>query len=248
MYSNTDTLIKNNSAPKIREYYRLFNYFCTRAEQWFNIHSDLCSFLLNIFTIRKSLLLSLNVLRSFQIQSIPTWKTRGHSNFLCNDNFVEIKEIKTMIGNNLIILEEFYDLTRIEIFKLAECQDSLSRRLEDLLLHELEPLFFINVHDQRLTTKGKKIYDELSIELYRKQMLVQGLLEKSDDKHILHGKPSKEIFGQYIHTHTKQKDLINQENILEIYLKELKNKCSSRLKKLESEIRDYNKKNNLGKK
>jgi len=246
--TQTYSYIKTCSIHKNKEYYRLYNYFCTNTTEWLNTHSDLCSCLLNLFTTRQNLILSQCVLQSFPQQSIPAWKTRGYSNFLSNDMFIKVNDIQQTIRSYLLKQEDSYDTIRQKLFELAHCQESLGRRLEDLLLHELEPDFFNNIKDQTLTIQGQIIYDELSIELYRKQILVQDFLEKSEDEEILHGKPSGEFYGKYVHVYGEQKGIFDQKSKLENCIKEWKGKYASSLQNLESEVNKYIEINNLEKK
>lgn len=188
-----------------KHYWSVFHRFCNILQnQWIDIDDQSFQVIESISSIRQRLPLEMKMLQKYQDETFHTkneWQNHAHHQQLTSNasSLLSKDDIELALTHDLQQHEKMMEGLRSLFASLSEMHESMSRTLDDMMKHQL------NQEEQILSTEEYyKHYSSLSLtsyenalslvdlttdifhmfssELYRKQSMVQYVLNSADDR------------------------------------------------------------------
>ena len=197
-----------------RQYWRLYkNFFAIVETEWLDLDDQLMAVVGSIDNIRSRLPLESRILR--HIRDEDEWEAKkpwegyaqGYSSRREHNFAMQVEDIRLAQGHDLVQHEKMLAGLRRLLSALSEVQDALGRKLDELMEHHwecsddagiesaMDPQGLSAVSLQTLVDEASMVYNQLSLELCRKQGLVQELLDSVDDDMIAGEEKAAHAFG-----------------------------------------------------
>ena len=205
-----------------RQYWRLYkNFFSIVEAEWLDLDDQLLAVVGSIDNIRSRLPMESRILRTIrdedQWEAKKPWEgyAQGYSSRREHNFAMRVEDVQLAQGHDLVQHEKMLAGLRRLLSALSEVQDALGRKLDELLGHHwecsddagiesaMDPQGLATVSLQTLVDEASLVYNQLAMELYRKQGMVQELLDSVDDDMIAgeekaahaHGPVGDDILG-----------------------------------------------------
>ena len=170
--------------------------------EWLDIDDQLMAVVGSIDNIRSRLPMESRILR--HIKDEDEWEAKkewdgyalGYSTRREHNFAMRVEDIRLAQGHDLEQHEKMLAGLRRLLSALSEVQDALGRKLDELMGHHWEcsddvgiqgavdPQNMSTISLQTLVDEASLVYNQLAMELYRKQGLVQELLDSVNDDMI----------------------------------------------------------------
>ncbi len=205
-----------------KQYWSIFHRFCNLLlNQWVDIDDQLLLVLQSISGIRQRLPIQTKILQKFRDDTIlhsnnnNEWKNHAHNQQLTttsSNTLLSQEDVELAFTHDMQQHEKMMEGLRSLFANLSEMHESMSRALDEMFKHQL------NQEEQILSTQEyskhytwlsltsyhhasslihltTELFHMFSLELYRKQSLVQFVLYSADDRVLLPGEEEKS-YGQ----------------------------------------------------
>ena len=197
-----------------RQYWRLYkNFFSIVETEWLDLDDQLMAVVGSIDNIRSRLPMESRILRN--IRDEDEWEAKkpwdgyaqGYSSRREHNFALRVEDVRLAQGYDLVQHEKMLAGLRRLLSALSEVQDALGRKLDELLSHHwecsddagiesaMDPQGLSTVSLQTLVDEASLVYNQLAMELYRKQGMVQELLDSVDDDMIAGEEKAAHSFG-----------------------------------------------------
>jgi len=184
---NTPTPSKKNNNKKTsrQNYGPTLKAFQGRVQEWKDLDDQLYQVLNSIVNLRNRIWWETKSLRKNRKSSSKPWHGSGYrQHYDGYSSCLVTGDIQMAISHDLLQHEKMLSAARMLISSMAQVQDSIGRRLDELyqlLLEDSSVGSSSSSSTTRILHQAQEIYLLLGAELYRKQLLVSTTLESCDD-------------------------------------------------------------------
>lgn len=182
-----------------RKFWQIFNGLLgTLQRDWIVVDDNLGDVVSSIANLRRRILMESRKILELENTFIrASWKPYGFRSSFGME--LSVDDIQLALSHDLIQHEKMMAGARALMSSLAEAQESLGRRLEELLEHHIKTIDIIRSLEHfnaesstimivlGMLDSLQEIYTTLALELLRKQILVQTVLESTNDDLIATG-------------------------------------------------------------
>lgn len=176
-----------------RKFWQILRAFQgTLQRDWIDVDDNLGGVVSSIANLRRRIVMESRKIQEQKNELIQaSWKSCGSRSSFGME--LTVDDINLALTHDLIHHEKMMAGARALMASLAEAQESLSRRLEELMVHVKESMdiircleYFDYQSSSIETLLGmidglQEIFKTLALELFRKQISVQTVLESSND-------------------------------------------------------------------
>ena len=192
-----------------KQYWSIFHRFCNLLQnQWIDIDDQALLVIESIAGIRQRLPLEMKLIRKYKDSMTQStnveWKNHAHNNQLTlSSSLLSQEDVERAFNHDLQQHEKMMEGLRSLFGSLSEMHESMSRTLDELMKHHLNqeeqilsrqefykhypalPMTSYN-NATSLVHLTTELFQMFSLELYRKQSLVQYVLDSADDRVLSH--------------------------------------------------------------
>ena len=192
-----------------KQYWSIFHRFCNLLRnQWIDIDDQALLVIESIAGIRQRLPIEMKLVQKYKdSMTQPTnieWKNHAHNNQLTfSSSLLSQEDVERAFNHDLQQHEKMMEGLRSLFASLSEMHESMSRTLDELMKHHLNqdeqilsrqefykhyPALTMTSYNNAtaLVYLTTELFHMFSLELYRKQSLVQCLLDSADDRVLSH--------------------------------------------------------------
>lgn len=189
-----------------RKYWTIFHKFCNILQsQWMDIDDQALEVIQSISGIRHRLPITMKLLKRYEdaIENIHRcdWKYQSYNQHLTSpsmqseSSLLHKEDVELALSHDLLQHEKMMQALRNLFANLSEMQEALSRTLDEIMKHHLDQESQIVHYQLNSSVQPMKSYLEsaslvnlttelfgmLSMELFRKQNMVQWIVKSADD-------------------------------------------------------------------
>lgn len=174
-----------------KKYWQILNAFQgTLKRDWLEVDDNLEGVVSSIYNLRSRIYMESRQLYRMKNRSIYKWNGCGYR--ANGEGGLTVDDVELAMSHDLLQHEKMMAGARMLLSSLSEAQEALGRRLDELLLHHMDALYLVQnsmtleVPDSMQTImasvdKLQQVFTSLALELYRKQLLVQEVLDAFND-------------------------------------------------------------------
>ena len=170
-----------------RKYWQILNAFQGTLERdWLEVDDNLERVVSSIAELRRRIAMESRQLRLEKSKAHKQWEGYGYR----VSSYITTEDLELALSHDLLQHEKLMAGARMLLASLSEAQEALGRRLEEMMLHHMDSMSMVGEHldpaSSLWTTMGavdglQHVHSSLAMELYRKQLLVQSLLDAVND-------------------------------------------------------------------
>lgn len=178
-----------------KQYWKIINAFQGTLERdWLHVDDQLEQVVSSISNLRGRIKMESQYLEEFakdETNTLP-WKQCGYRCSSASDGGLTRDDVELALSHDLLQHEKMMAGARALLASQSQAQDALGRRLEELMLFHMDTLSMMQQDldacpSSLLTIMGvvdklQSLYASLALELYRKQMLIQDVLDAVNDE------------------------------------------------------------------
>jgi signal transduction histidine kinase len=160
-----------------RKYWQILKAFQGTLERdWLQVDDNLHDVVSSIANLRGRIAMESRLLA--KKDSVNLWNGHGYHATPCS---LRREDVELALSYDLRQHEKMMTGARTLLASLSEAQEALGRRLEELMLHHFLEMKQSITLWASVVDRLQQVFCELAMELYRKQVLVQSLLDAVND-------------------------------------------------------------------
>ena len=174
-----------------KEFIHIFNRFVSRTKnEWMELDDQAYQVVKAISSIRSRLPMETKIIHCLENRTRKkTWSDYGVTNIFEKHSSLITNDVQLALSHDLVQHEKMMEALRRLMANLSDCHDALMRILDDIMKHSLDceecfgtmelPISFQKASSlSNLTADAMSM---MSLELYRKQNIVQTIFDSSED-------------------------------------------------------------------
>jgi len=193
-----------------KKYWQILNAFQgTLQRDWLEVDDNLEGVVSSISNLRSRIFMESKHLYKMKNKSTKKWNGHGYraddvSRGLTTD------DVELALSHDLLQHEKMMAGARMLLSSLSEGQEALGRRLDEFFLHHMNALYLTQQQPSDfdaektppwvsvmnvVAEKLQDVYGSLALELYRKQLLVQSILDAVNDDMLMRNEDEDDDIG-----------------------------------------------------
>ena len=187
-----------------KKYWQIINAIQGTLERdWLQVDDNLERVVSSISNLRRRIYLESRQLCKMKTNVTKTWNGCGYR--ANHESGVTIDDVELALSHDLLQHEKMMAGARMLLSSLSEAQEALARRLDELFLHHMDTVNVIQSMGcetppsllvvMAAVDKLQQVFTSLALELYRKQVLVQTILDAVNDNLLARDEDEEEDNG-----------------------------------------------------
>jgi hypothetical protein len=187
-----------------KKYWQIINAIQGTLERdWLHVDDNLERVVSSISNLRKRIYLESRQLYKMKTSVTKKWSGCGYRGQ--NEGGVTVDDLELALSHDLLQHEKMMAGARMLLSSLSEAQEALARRLDELFLHHMDTVYVVQslgcetlpslLVVMTAVDKLQQVFSSLALELYRKQVLVQTILDAVNDNLLVREEEEEEENG-----------------------------------------------------
>ena len=175
-----------------KKYWQILNAFQGTLERdWLEVDDNLEGVVSSISNLRSRIAMESRYLMKQKSKSHKPWDGCGYRVDEYSGGVLMVDDVEMALSHDLVQHEKMMAGARLLLASLSEAQETLGRRLDELMLHDMDTIHVMQCMaletSSSLSTvmsvveKLQDVFTSLALELYRKQLLIQSVLDAMND-------------------------------------------------------------------
>lgn len=177
-----------------KQYWTILNAFRGTLERnWMHADDQLEQLVASISNLRGRTRMESRYLYMEKSKTMKPWSAGGYRRGAVNESGLTRDDVELALSHDLLQHEKMMAGARTLLSSLSDAQEALARRLDEWMLHDMDTLHLmqslgdVETSPSSLETvmgatdKLQDVFASLALELYRKQLLIQSLLDAVND-------------------------------------------------------------------